>query len=422
MSTAVPTAVRWRPRRRTIVVGLLVGLLVVLLVGAGSWAVVTLLQRADLGLRVVLTRPVDAMPGEAPVAPPLRPQGQVRLQTSASVGSARNGLAGIVAVQATDPTTVSVASLMDADGGWRLSRQVEVAAVAASDGFGTVAVLWSDGWLTVRHLSDGSAWWQQRVASPDGSAKYHWAGGASGLTVIDADSVVITAQRAESSPWLVAHRDRTPAVIESGPGCIPAEDVPATPAAAYLVASCPDRIQLTAFGVDAGSTQWRRTTGYGSGVFTVGNGDLLIDSRPRRTLIGSGGEIRQLAPTKATGQSQVLVTSAAGYVTGAAPTRARSTGRLIDYDFRGIPVWQVDASGADLGDRAASDGNALFTVEGGAGIGGCALVSRSLATGRERQSVRLGPFADQHGCRQQILGVAAGRVLVADDDTIRIFG
>ena len=422
MSTAVPTAVRRRPRRRRLVVGLLVGLLVVLLVGAGSWAVVTLLQRTDLGLRVVLTRPVDAMPGEAPVASPLRPQAQVRRQTAASVGSARNGLAGIVAVQAIDPTTVAVTSLLDADGGWKVSRQVEVTALAASDGFGTVAVLWNDGWLTVRHLSDGSGWWQQRVASPDGSAKYTWAGGASGLTMIDADSVVITAQRAESSPWVVAHRDRTPAVIESGPGCTPTEDVPATPAAAYLVASCPDRTQLTAFGVDAGSVQWRRSTGYGSDVFTVGNGDLLVDSRPRRTLISSAGEIRQLAATKSTGQSQVLVTSAAGYVTGAAPTAARPTGRLIDYDFRGIPVWQADTSGADLGDAAASDGDALFTIEGGAGTGACALVTRSLATGRERQSVRLGSFTAQHECRQQTLGLAAGRVLVVDGNDIRVFG
>lgn len=441
MVTAITRPRRPRRARRIGVVAAIVVVVLVVIVVA-SWAVVRQVTGPDLGFALTVRRLVDAKPGEAAVPSSLHAAGRVSFSGSLSADQLNQRRSGLVAVAPTeDYRGVTVRSLLDPDGGWTLGRQdipdkrsraypdqdrpVLVIGAGASSDFGVVAVLWDDGWLAVRRMSDGAPLWQQRVAAPDVAPSYNWVSHSDGLRVVDADSVVVIEGAFDAARWVVVHRDRAAVVVDPGADCQPVGDIPITSYAAYLVAACRSGTvsEVTAFGVDAGAVQWRVSTPNGR-VSTVPNGDLVVDGYPERTLIHSDGTRRRLVEPEQPGIDQVLTTFENGYVTGqqGGVLRGIDHAELEAHTLTGARTWLVTSTTVALGHAAAVNGDALFTVEGGGATKMCSLVVRSVSTGRQRQRLELGDLEGAGGCPQEVLGVAAGHVLLGDGDSIRLFG
>lgn len=431
---------RLRRSARIRVLALVIGVALVVIVG-GTWGVVRLTRGPDLGFGLTVRRPVDAKPGEAAVASPLRSGGEVRFGQSLSADQINQRRSGLVTVAPTDDYHgVRVESVLGPDGGWTLVREdtldrkaseypdqdepVRVAAAGASSDFGVVAVLWDDGWLTVRRMSDGAALWQQRVAAPDVTPSYDWVSHTDGLRVVDADSVVMYEGAFSAARWIAVHRDRAAVTVEPGPGCAPADGLPITSYAAYFVAACGSgrTTEITAFGVDSGKVQWRATTPFGQ-VLTAPDGSLVVDAYQSRTLIHTDGTRDRLVEPQVAGIDQVLTTFDNGYLTGQPGGVLKSVDRAVleAHAPTGARTWLVTTTRVALGHSAAVNGDALFTIEGGGATRTCSLVVRSVSTGRQRQQLELSDPGSDGRCDQEILGVAAGRVLLSDGGTIRLF-
>ena len=306
MVTAITRPLRpRRPRRVGGVAAIVVVVLVVIV--AASWAVVRQLTGPDLGFALTVRRAVEAKPGEAAVPSSLHAAGRVSFTGSLSADQLNQRRSGLVAVAPTeDYHGVTVRSLLDPDGGWTLGREdtpdkrateypgqdrsVLVIGAGASSDFGVVAVLWDDGWLAVRRMSDGAPLWQQRVGAPDVAPSYNWVSHSDGLRVVDADSVVVIEGAFDATRWVVVHRDRAAVVVDPGAGCQPVGDIPITSYAAYLVAACRQRRGERGHRV-------RRRLGHGP---VAGQYAPTAAYRPPRTATSSSTAIRSGRSSTAT--------------------------------------------------------------------------------------------------------------------------